>query len=61
MASAYQNIIELERRHLIIDEALEMARKYPSVLSLEGHEIGALEEQKFQLASKIERLLEGIH
>ena len=47
----------MERRHLIFDEALAMARNYPALLGLEPWEIGELEEKKFQISEQIERML----
>jgi len=57
MEPTYRRIVELERRHLLLDDMLSTARAFPDLLGLEPWEIGAIEERKFQIASQIERLL----
>ena len=57
MEPSYQCIVELERRHLVLDEAIALARTHPGLLRLEPWEIGAIEERKFQISAQIEQLL----
>lgn len=57
MEALYQRIVELERRHLVLDEIITTARTYPSLLNLEPWEVGELEERKFRISEQIERML----
>jgi hypothetical protein len=57
MDPRYRRILELERRHFILDDMLSTARALPDLLGLEPWEIGAIEERRFQLSAEIERLL----